>query len=62
MEVPGAMGYFSKLSISWFFAACSLIGFGRYVLLFMQKGKKGHSTKIETEKMMAHLLDEIRSG
>jgi hypothetical protein len=39
MEVAGATGYFSKLSISGFFAACSLMGFRRYVLLFMQKGK-----------------------
>jgi hypothetical protein len=62
MEVAGAMGYFSMLSISWFFAACSLIGFGWYVLLVMQKGKKRHSTKMETEQMMAHLLAEVRSG
>jgi hypothetical protein len=36
MEVAGAMDYFSMLSIWWFFAACSLIGFGWYALVFMQ--------------------------
>jgi hypothetical protein len=62
MEVSGTMGYFCMLSIWWFFATCSVIGFGLCVLLFMQKGKKCHSTKMETEQMIAHLLAEIRSS
>jgi hypothetical protein len=28
MKVAGAIHYFSKLSVTWFFVACSLIGFG----------------------------------
>jgi hypothetical protein len=56
MEVAGAMCYFSMLSISLFFTACSLIGFGWYVLLFMQKGKKHHSMKMEMQQMIERLL------
>jgi hypothetical protein len=62
MEDSGAMDYLSMLGIWWFLAACSVIGFGLSVLLFMRKGKKRHSTKMETEQMLAHLLGEIRSG
>jgi hypothetical protein len=46
MEVAGAISYFNMQSISWFFAACSLIGFEWYVLLFMQKGKKRQTTRM----------------
>jgi hypothetical protein len=62
MEDSEAMDYLSMLGIWWFFAACSVIGFGWCALLFLQKGKKPHSTKLETEEMLAHLLAEIRSG
>jgi uncharacterized protein HemX len=64
MEVAGAIGYFRKLSVLLFFAACSLIGFGWYVVLFMQVRKKHRTTKMEqtTEQMMACLLAEIRTN
>jgi hypothetical protein len=47
MDFGGAMDYFSMLSTRWFFTACSLIGFGWYVLLLMQKGKKCQTTEME---------------
>jgi hypothetical protein len=47
MEVARAIDYFSKLSMSWFFAACSLITFRWYVLLIMQEGKTHQITKME---------------
>jgi hypothetical protein len=62
MEVSGVMDYLSMLSIWWFFAACSVIGFGWCALLFMQNGKNRPSTKLETEQMLGHLMAEIRSG
>jgi uncharacterized secreted protein with C-terminal beta-propeller domain len=52
MEVSGAMGYFSMLSMQWFFAACSLIGFGWCVLLFMQKGKKRQTKKMDKAELL----------
>jgi DNA anti-recombination protein RmuC len=55
MEDSEVMDYLSRLSIWWFLAAwCAL--------LFMQKGKKRHSTKMESEQRLAHQLAEIRSG
>jgi hypothetical protein len=55
MEVAGAINYFSMLNTSWSFADCSLIGFGWYVLLYMEKGKKRQATRMNNTELLRAL-------